>query len=90
MAILQRIRQMIIDREYYISSHAEEEMLDDELERSDIEHAILEGWIEKRMTEDLRGTRYRIEGPTFDGRIIHVICRFKESVNLIIITVYAL
>jgi hypothetical protein len=41
---------MIIDREYYISSHAEEEMLDDELERSDIEHAILEGWIEKRMT----------------------------------------
>jgi hypothetical protein len=43
-----------------------------------------------RMTEDLRGTRYRIEGPTFDGRIIHVICRFKESVNLIIITVYAL
>jgi hypothetical protein len=42
------------------------------------------------MTEDLRGTRYRIEGPTFDGRIIHVICRFKESVNLIIITVYAL
>jgi hypothetical protein len=31
MAILQRIRQMIIDREYYISSHAEEEMLNDEL-----------------------------------------------------------
>ena len=90
MAILQRIRQMIINREYYISSHAEEEMLDDELERSDIEHAILEGWIEKRMTEDLRGTRYRIEGPTFDGIIIHVICRFKEIVNLIIITVYAL
>jgi hypothetical protein len=65
-------------------------MLDDELKRSDIEHAILNGWIEKKMTEDLRGTRYRIEGPAVDGRIIHVICRVKESVNLIIITVYAL
>ncbi|MBF0119844.1 MAG: DUF4258 domain-containing protein [Desulfobacterales bacterium] len=90
MAILQKIRQMIIDREYYISTHAEEEMLDDELERSDVEHAILKGWIEKKMTKDIRGTRYRIEGPAFDGRLIHVICRFKEDINLIIITIYAI
>lgn len=41
MATLQRIRQKIIDREYYLSSHAEDEMLDDELERKDIENAIL-------------------------------------------------
>ena len=90
MSIIQKIRQMVIEKEYYISSHAEEEMFDDELERSDIEHAILKGQIEKKMTEDLRGTRYRIEGPAVDGRIIHVICRFREDINLIIITVYAL
>ena len=90
MAILQRIRQKIIDREYYLSSHAEEELLDDELERIDIENAILKGRIEKTMKEDMRGTRYRMEGPARDGRSIQVLCRFKEDANLIIITVYAL
>lgn len=87
---LQRIRQKVLEREYYISIHAEEEMLDDYLERADIEHAILNGQIEKKFTEDIRGTRYRIEGPSRDGRIIHVICRFQLFGNLIIITTYDL
>ena len=73
-----------------MSSHAEEEMLDDDLERIDVENAILKGFIEKRLTHDARGTRYRIEGPAQDGRLIHVICRFRTSANLIIITVYLL
>ncbi|MEK6692826.1 MAG: DUF4258 domain-containing protein [Nitrospirota bacterium] len=90
MLRIQRIRQKIIAKDYYISSHAEDEMLDDELERADIENAILKGRIEKKLTEDVRGTRYRIEGPARDGRSIHVICRFKEVGNLVIITAYAL
>jgi len=90
MASIQRIRQKIVDRAYYLSSHAEEEMLDDRLERNDVENAILRGRIEKKLSEDVRGTRYRIEGPTRDGRLIHVICRFREDTNLIIITLYAL
>tara|TARA_B100001964_G_C13961913_1_gene478070 strand:+ start:334 stop:543 length:210 start_codon:yes stop_codon:yes gene_type:complete len=65
-------------------------MLNDGLERSDIENAILKGNINKRLKEDIRGTRYRIEGPAKDGRLIHVVCRFKEEDNFIIITVYAL
>jgi hypothetical protein len=65
-------------------------MLDDRLERNDIENAILKGHIEKKLTKDARGTRYRLEGPTLDGRIIHIICRFREQDNLIIITVYAI
>jgi hypothetical protein len=36
MAILKKIRQQIINREYYISSLAEAEMLDDELERKEM------------------------------------------------------
>ena len=90
MTIIQKIRKSIIDRNYYLSSHAEEEMLDDELERNDIENAILKGAIDKKMTRDISGTRYRIEGPATDGRMVHVMCRFRESANLIIITVYAL
>ena len=90
MSILQKIRQRIIDRNYYMASHAEEEMLDDGLERKEVENAILKGRIDKKMTRDIRGTRYRIEGPAMDGRLIHVLCRFRESASLIIMTVYAL
>jgi hypothetical protein len=90
MTRIQRIRQKINDRAYYLSSHAEEEMLDDELARDDVEHAILKGRIEKKLLEDLRGTRYRIEGPAKDERLVHVICRLREDASLVIITVYAL
>ncbi len=90
MANIQKIRQKIIDRAYYISSHAEEEMANDLFERIDMENAILKGEIEKKMTHDERGTRYRIEGPARDGRRMHVICRFRDDSNLVIITVYVL
>lgn len=90
MATIERIRLKIIGRQYYLSAHAEEEMLEDGLERRDMEHAILKGWIDKRLTHDVRGTRYRLEGPVPDGRLIHIICRFHVSSNLLIITVYAL
>jgi hypothetical protein len=70
MARIQRIRKKIIDRAYCLSSRAEEEMLDDELTREDIENAILKGRIEKRLSEDIRGTRF--------------ICRFKEDTDVTI------
>lgn len=90
MSSLQQIRQRVLDRDYFVSSHAEDEMLDDDLKRKDVENAILKGRIEKKLTHDSRGTRYRIEGPSLDGRLIHIICRFREGASLIIITVYAL
>ena len=90
MSVLKRIRQKIIDRDYYLSGHAEEEAWADGLDRKDIENAILRGKIDKKLTEDPRGTRYRIEGPSVDGRGMHVLCRFDEKSELLIITVYAL
>lgn len=90
MSKIGKIRQKIIDRSYFLSSHAEDEMLDDDLNRLDVESAILNGRIMKKFSADIRGTRYCIEGTIDDGRKIHVICRFKENSNLIIITVYAL
>ncbi len=62
----------------------------DNLERKDVEYAILKGRIEKKLTRDAPGTRYRIEGPAIDGRPMHIVCRFSEKSELIIITVYAL
>jgi hypothetical protein len=87
-SILQRLRQKVRNRAYYLSSHAEEEMVDDQLERYDVEHAILKGRIHKKLTQDPRGPRFRVEGPAEDGRLIHVICRLDENDELRIITVY--
>ena len=87
MSLIQRIRQKIIDRNYYLSSHVEAEMMEDELDREDIENAVLKGRVEKRLTHDRRGTRYRIKGPSRDGRLVYVVCRFREE-SSIIITVY--
>jgi uncharacterized protein YjhX (UPF0386 family) len=90
VSVLNKIQQRVVDRDYYLSSHAEEEMMDDGFERADIENAILKGILEKKMTHDSRGTRYRIEGPSISGRRMHVVCRFRPEASLIIITVYAL
>ena len=54
MTTLQKIQQSIMDRNYYVSSHAEEEMVDDDLERKDVENAILKGRINKKMTRDIK------------------------------------
>ncbi len=88
MSLIEKIRQKIRERDYYLSSHAEEEMAEDGFERPDVENAILRGYVGKKLTRDHRGTRYRIEGPANDGRLMHVLCRFQEIGSLIIITVY--
>jgi DNA polymerase/3'-5' exonuclease PolX len=54
MTPIDRLRQKINDRDYFLSSHAEDEMVDDLLERRDVEQAIRQGRIEKVMTEDDR------------------------------------
>ena len=88
MTTLEKIRQKVRTRDYYLSSHAEEEMAEDGFDRQDVENAILQGFVQKKLTRDPRGTRYRIEGPAKDGRLMDVLCRFKETGPLIIITVY--
>ena len=87
-SVIERIRKKIRSRDYFLSSHAEDEMTEDGFERNDVEKAILGGFVEKKLTRDLRGTRYRIEGSAEDGRLMHILCRFQEDRSLVIITVY--
>jgi succinate dehydrogenase flavin-adding protein (antitoxin of CptAB toxin-antitoxin module) len=89
MSRIARIRRKILERDYYLSSHAEEELANDGFERSDMENAILHGRIERTLTDDLRGTRYRIEGPASDQRRLYVLCRFRGIGDIVIITAYA-
>ena len=64
------------------------EMAEDGFERKDVENALQRGTVEKKLTRDPRGTRYQVEGPACDGRWMQVLCRFKETGALIIITIY--
>jgi hypothetical protein len=88
MSPIEKIREKIHRRDYYLSSHAEDEMAEDAFERNDVETAILKGFLQKKLTRDPRGTRYRLESPAIDGRLMHVLCRFTETGPLIIIAVY--
>ena len=89
MRLLQRLRQAIRAEKYRISSHANEEMSEDELEAMDIERIILTGRLARRFTRDPRGIRYEVVGDTTDGRRAYVACRFLTSGVLLIITAYA-
>jgi hypothetical protein len=89
MRIIERMRQAVHEERYRISSHANEEMSEDDLEAHDLEQIILTGAISRRFTRDPRGTRYEVTGNTTDGRQGVVVCRFLVSGVLLIITAYA-
>lgn len=87
---IEKIKHKVVEQTYTISSHGNEEMSDDDLTASDVEHAILTGQIRKRFTKDPRGTRYEVVGQAPDGRSVAVVCRLLETGWLRIITAYAL
>ena len=89
MRALQNMRQAVHEQQYRISSHANEEMSEDNLVAEDVESIILTGGIARRFTRDPRGTRYEVIGDTMDGRRACVVCRFLPSTALLIITAYA-
>ncbi len=88
MSLIEKIRERIRIRDYYLSLHAEQELAEDGFDRRDMEHASLTGFVEKKMTHDIRSSRYRVEGVAKDGRLMRVICRFTEVGPVVIITVY--
>jgi len=88
MRVLQRMRQAIREQRYRISSHADEEMSEDNFEAGDIESIILTGQITREFTRDPRGTRYEITGDATNGRHACIVCRFLPSGILLIITAY--
>jgi hypothetical protein len=88
MRALQRMQTAIREQGYRISSHANEEMSEDNLVAQDVENVILRGRIARRFTRDPRGTRYEVTGDTADGRRARVVCRFLSSGVLLLITAY--
>ena len=69
--------------------HAAEEMAEDDLDILDIEQAILSGQVVRRQKDELRGTKYVVEGFATDGTTsVGVVGRFLSRERYLIITIY--
>ncbi len=87
--ILSKIREKVKNEEYVLTTHAEEEMVDDDFIEVDLETAILNGQILRRQRDLLGRAKYIIQGVATDSRKIQIVCRFSDSGNyVVIITVY--
>ena len=72
-----------------MTSHATEEMAEDDLDILDIEQAVLNGRLAKIEKDDPRGTKYVIEGTGTDRATpVGVVGRFTSEERYLIITVY--
>jgi hypothetical protein len=90
LTVIERIRKKVKDGDYEITiPHFFEEMAEDDFLLADVETAIANGRIRRKYTREPRGTRYEVVGTAIDGRNIAVICRFKSTGKLLLITTYA-
>jgi hypothetical protein len=74
-----------------MSVHAMDEMAEDNLDIIDIEHAVVNGHLDRTESDDPRGARYVIEGRAADEQTaVGVVGRFTSTGRYLIITVYAM
>ncbi len=87
--ILKQMRECIRYRQYVMTLHAEEEMVDDGLSVFDVEHGILTGRIiERQRDRKTAEWKYLIEGETLAGDGVIVVAKMSVTRKVVIITVY--
>jgi hypothetical protein len=87
--ILKRMQAKVRKREYVMTLHAEEEMDEDGLTSTDIEHGILSGQIIQRQKDRVAtGWKYGLRGQTPSGDAVVIIAKLSRTGKLVIITVY--
>ncbi|MBF0352281.1 MAG: DUF4258 domain-containing protein [SAR324 cluster bacterium] len=84
------MRDKIRFREYIMTTHAEEEMDDDNLTIFDVENVLLTGRIiEHQKDKQTQESKYLVRGQTMDGvNIAVIVTKFGLSGKLVILTVY--
>ena len=85
------LRQPIRTLSYAVSTHAADELEDDNLTILDLENVVLSGQIvERQRDRNTRETKYIIQGGTLDGTAAEVVAKVGHSGKLYIITVYVI
>lgn len=86
---LKQIRSMVKAGNYVLTTHAIEEMDDDNLFLADIEKAIFTGRIIERQEDVLTlEWKYRILGQTTFNADLNVLAKVLPARNVVIITVF--
>ena len=88
-ATISHLRQLIRSLRYVVSTHAAEELEDDNLSILDLENIVLTGQIKERQRDlQSREVKYVVEVITLDGSAAEVVLKVGFGGRLVVITVY--
>ena len=83
------LRHLIRTLSYVVSTHAADELEDDNLTILDLENIVLTGQVvERQRDRGTRETKYVIQGATLDGTAGEIVAKVGHSGKLVVITVY--
>jgi Domain of unknown function (DUF4258) len=84
-----QFRHLIRTLSYVVSTHAADELEDDNLSILDLENIVLTGQIvERQRDRTTRETKFVIHGATLEGSAGEVVVKVGHSGKLVVITVY--
>lgn len=88
-ATISQIRQLIRTLNYVVSTHAAEELEDDNLSILDLESIVLTGQVAERQRDSqTREVKCVVAGVTLDGSAAQAVVKVGVTGKLIVITVY--
>ncbi|MDP1652391.1 MAG: DUF4258 domain-containing protein [Rhodocyclaceae bacterium] len=88
---INQLRHLIRTLNYVVSTHAAEELEDDNLSILDLENIILTGKITERQRDaQTRESKTVVSGVTLDGNHAQAVVKIGFTGKLIVITVYVL
>ncbi len=83
------LRHLIRTLSYVVSTHAADELEDDNLTVFDLENIVLAGQVTERQRDRItRETKYVIRGQALDGRAAETVVKVSHTGKLFVITVY--
>jgi hypothetical protein len=86
---ISHLRHLIRTLSYVVSSHAADELEDDNLTVFDLENIVLTGQIvERQKDRTTRETKYVVHGATLDGQAAEVVVKVGHTGKLVVLTVY--
>jgi hypothetical protein len=86
---ISHLRHLIRTLSYVVSTHAADELEDDNLSVYDLENIILTGQIAERQRDKAtRETKYVVHGSTLDGQAAETVVKVGHTGKLFVITVY--
>lgn len=88
---ISQLRHLIRTLNYVVSTHAAEELEDDDLSILDLENIILTGQVAERQRDtQTRESKVVVSGITLDGKPAQAVVKIGFTGKLIIITAYVL